>query len=64
MEYGALIRYLFLKNKTNDIKTEINDVNEDNATSISITKYWTAGFKQEITSMFDEERPGLLTKNS
>lgn len=59
MEYRAVIRFLFLKKKTNDeINTELKDVYGESAPSLSTIKYWTAEFKRGRTSIFDDERPG------
>lgn len=41
IEYRAVIRFLFLKKKTNDeIKIELDDVYGDSAPSLSTIKYW------------------------
>lgn len=59
IEYRAVIKYLFLKKKTNDeIKAELREVYGDCAPSLSTIKYWTAEFKRGRTSILDEERPG------
>lgn len=59
IEYRAVIRFLFLKKKTNDeIKIELDDVYGDSAPSLSTIKYWTAEFKRGRTIIFDDERPG------
>ena len=62
IEYRAVIKFLFLKQKTNDeIKAELREVNGDSAPSFATIKYWTAEFKRGRTSICDEERPGRLT---
>lgn len=61
MEYRAVIRYLFLKKKTNnEINTELNDVYGDSAPSILTITYWAAEFKRGRKSIFDDQRPGRL----
>ncbi|XP_030751041.1 protein GVQW3-like [Sitophilus oryzae] len=59
IEYRAVIRFLFLKKKTNDeIKIELDDVYGDSALSLSTIKYWTAEFKRGRTIIFDDGRTG------
>ncbi|XP_030750623.1 uncharacterized protein LOC115878306 [Sitophilus oryzae] len=59
IEYRAVIRFLFLKKKTNDeIKIELDDEYGDSAPSLSTIKYWTAEFKRGLTIIFNDERPG------
>lgn len=59
IEYRAVIRFLYLKSKTNDeIKTELDSVYGNDAPSIATVKRWTAEFRRGRTSIFDEERPG------
>jgi len=59
IEYRAVIRFLFLKKKSNDeIKNELIEVYGESAPSISTIKYWTAEYRRGRTSIFDEDRPG------
>jgi len=56
-EYGAVIKYLFLKGKTpRQIKDELNSVYGDSAPSFTTVKSWAAEFKRSRKSLGDDER--------
>ena len=61
VEYGAVIRYLYLKGKTGkEIHGELHVtyVYGYSATSYAQVKFWVGGFKRVRTSVEDEVRSG------
>ena len=56
-EYHAVIRYLYLKGKTDkEIHGELADVYESSAPSYAYVKFWVGDFKRDRTSLEDEAR--------
>ena len=59
VEYRAVIRYLYLKGKTDkDIHSELADVYRSSALSYARVKFWVGEFKRGRTSLEDEARSG------
>ena len=59
VEYGAVIRYLYLKGKTGkEIHGELADVYGSSAPSYAQVKFWVVEFKRGRTSLQDEARYG------
>ena len=59
VEYGAVIRYLYLKGKTGkEIHGELADVYGSSAPSYAQVKFWVGEFKRGRTSLEDEARSG------
>ena len=65
VEYRAVIRYLYLKEKTGqDIHCELTNVYGSSAPSYAQVKFWVGEFKRSRTSLEDEtrsERPSDAT---
>ena len=58
-EYRAIIRYLYLKDKTGkEIHGELADVYGSSAPSYAQVKFWVEEFKRGRTSLEDEARSG------
>ena len=59
VEYHAVIRYLYLKDKTDkEIHGELADVYGTSAPSYAQVKFWIGEFKRGRTSQEDEARSG------
>ena len=59
VEYRAVIRYLYLKDKTGkETHAELADVYESSAPSYAQVKFWVGEFKRGRTSLEDEARSG------
>ncbi|XP_048244159.1 histone-lysine N-methyltransferase SETMAR-like [Haliotis rufescens] len=59
VEYRAVIRYLYLKEKPGkEIHDELPDVYGDSAPSHAQVKFWVAEFKRGRVNLEDEPRPG------
>ena len=59
VEYGAVIRYLYLKGKTcKEIHGELADVYGSSAPSYAQVKFWVGEFKRGRTSSDKEARSG------
>ena len=59
VEYGAVIRYLYLKGKTGkEIHGELADVYGSSAPYYAQNKFWVGEFKRGRTSLEDEEEDG------
>ena len=59
VEYGAVIRYLYLKGKTGqEIHCELTNVYGSSAPSYAQVKFWVGEFKRSRTSLEDETRSG------
>ena len=59
VEYRALIRYLYLKEKTGqEIHCELTNVYGSSAPSYAQVKFWVGEFKRGRTSLKDETRSG------
>ena len=59
VEYRAVIRYLYLKGKTDkEIHGELADVYGSSAPSYAQVKFWVGEFKRGRTSLEDEARSG------
>ena len=59
VEYHAVIRYLYLKDKTGkEIHGELADVYGSSAPSYAQVKFWVGEFKRGRTSLEDEARSG------
>ena len=57
--YRAVIRYLYLKDKTGkEIHGELADVNGSSAPSYAQVKFWVGEFKRGRTFLDDETRSG------
>ena len=58
-EYRAVMRYLYLKDKTGkEIHGELTDVYESSAPSYAQVKFWVGEFKRGRTSLEDEAMSG------
>ena len=59
VEYRAVIRYLYLKDKTSkEIHSELADVYRSSAPSYAQVRFWVGEFKRGRTSLEDEARSG------
>ena len=59
VEYHAVIRYLYLKGKTDqEIHYELTNVYGSSALSYAQFKFWVGEFKRSRTSLEDETRSG------
>ena len=59
VEYGAVIRYLYLKRKTGqEIHYELTNVYESSTPSYAQVKFWVGEFKCSRTLLEDETRSG------
>ena len=59
VEYRAVIRYLYLKDKAGkEIDSELVDVYGSSAPSYAQVKFWVGEFKRGRTSLEDEARSG------
>ena len=59
VEYRAVIRYLYLKEKTDqEIHCELTNVYGSSAPSYAQVKFWVGEFKRSRTSLEDETRSG------
>ena len=59
VEYRAVIRYLYLKDKTGkEIHGELADVSGSSAPSYAQVKFWVGEFKRGRTCLEDEARSG------
>ena len=59
VEYHAVIRYLYLKEKTcHEIHCELTNVYGSSAPSYAQVKFWVGEFKRSRTSLEDETRSG------
>ena len=59
VEYKAVIRYLYFKDKTDkEIQGELADVYGSSAPSYAQVKFWVGEFKRGRTSLEDEARSG------
>ena len=57
VEYRAVIRYLYLKDKTGkDVHGELADVYRSSAPSYAQVKFWVGEFKRGRTSLEDEAK--------
>ena len=57
-QYRSVIRYLFLKCKTQqETVKELNEVFGGDCPSLATIKRWFNDFQRERTSVFDEEKP-------
>ena len=59
VEYSAVIRYLYLKGKTDkEIHGELANIYGSSAPSYAKVKFWVGGFKRGRSSVEDEARSG------
>ena len=59
VEYGAVIRYLYLKGKTGqEIHSKLTNVYGSSATSYAQVKFWVGELKRSRTSLEDKTRSG------
>ena len=59
VEYGAVIRYLYLKRKTGqEIHCELTNVYGSSAPSYAQVKFWVGEFKRSRKSLEDETSSG------
>ena len=59
IEYCAIIRYLYLKDKTSkELHDELADVYGSSAPSYAQVKFWVGEFKRDRATSEDEARSG------
>ena len=59
VEYRAVIRYLYLKGKTDqEIHCEMTNVYGSSAPSYALVKFWVGEFKRSRTFLEDDTRSG------